>query len=273
MFTTLKTLNATEGRVGGYLIVWGSPQQRDLQGEYFTPETELALEWYAERPVLYHHGLDGALKAAVIGTIDTLKPDAAGLWAEAQLDLRKRYVRTVLQLVERGILDWSSNSLPHLVEIADDGHIRRWPLIEGSLTPAPAEPRRTDVQTIKSAYGALGLDTERLTLPDNPSPTGEPMDNELPLINDEPKTPARKRLPLANREDATKTRITVTSPYDRYDAMDMLHGYVLLRSTKHFQGVSQPFANALAHKVQKAGLTGLKADELSYSTQAGFGDD
>lgn len=273
MFTTLKTLNTTEGRIGGYLIVWGNPQQRDLQGEYFTPETELALDWYAQRPVLYHHGLDGALKAAVIGTIDTLKLDTTGLWAEAQLDLRKRYVRTVLKLVENGILGWSSGSLPHLVDVADDGHIRRWPLIEGSLTPAPAEPRRTDVQTIKSAYGALGLNTERLTLPDKQSPTGELMDNELTLINDEPETPARKRLPIANREDATKTRITVTSPYDRYDAMDMLHGYVLLRSTKHFQGVTQPFANALAHKVHKAGLTGLKADELSYSTQAGFGDD
>ncbi len=35
MHTTLKTINAAEGRVGGYLVVWGNPQQRDLQGEYF----------------------------------------------------------------------------------------------------------------------------------------------------------------------------------------------------------------------------------------------
>lgn len=99
------------------------------------------------------------------------------------------------------------------------------------------------------------------------------MDNELNLLHEEAETPARKRLPVASREDAVKSRISVTSPYDNYDAMDMLHGYVLLRAAKNFQGVSQTFANALAHKVNKAGLTGIKSDELSYSTQAGFGDE
>jgi hypothetical protein len=90
MKTTLKTLDAAAGRVGGYLIVWGSQKQRDLQGEYFTPETELGLSWYDRRPVLYHHGLDGALKSPVIGTIDTRVVDETRVWAEAQLDLRHR---------------------------------------------------------------------------------------------------------------------------------------------------------------------------------------
>ncbi|MBC7814983.1 MAG: hypothetical protein H7175_27745, partial [Burkholderiales bacterium] len=57
--TAVKMIDAVEGRVGGYLVVWGDSQRRDLQGEYFTPETDLGLAWYAQRPVLYHHGLDG----------------------------------------------------------------------------------------------------------------------------------------------------------------------------------------------------------------------
>ena len=85
--------------------------------------------------------------------------------------------------------------------------------------------------------------------------------------------PARKRLPVADRDDAIKSHISVTSPYDSLDALDMLHGYVLLRQGKSFQGVSQRYANALAHKVQKAGLSAIKSDELTYSTQAGFGDE
>ena len=104
MQTTLKTLDAEAGRVGGYLVVWGSHDRRDLQGEFFTPETELGLDWYDKRPVLYHHGLDGDLKAAVIGTIDTLVADETGVWAEAQLDLRQRYVRAVQKLVDKGVL-------------------------------------------------------------------------------------------------------------------------------------------------------------------------
>ncbi len=288
MHTTLKAINAAEGRVGGYLVVWGNPQQRDLQGEYFSPESELGLDWYDQRPVLYHHGLDGNMKAAVIGVIDRLKADTTGVWAEAQLDLRQRYVRTVLKLVEKGILGWSSGSLPHLVDVANDGHIKRWPIVEGSLTPTPAEPRRTDVHTLKSAYAALGLDTKHLDLPDQG--TGLPLANPQPTISGEkPMTdthfttdisdttdnqqPARKRLPVADRDDAMKSHITVTSPYDNLDALDMLHGYVLLRQAKSFQGVSQRYANALAHKVQKAGLSAIKSDELTYSTQAGFGDE
>ncbi len=316
MQTTLKMLNAAEGRVGGYLIVWGGPEQRDLQGEYFTPETELGLEWYEQRPALYHHGLDGSLKAAVIGVIDQLKADETGVWAEAQLDLRQRYVRTIHKLIERGVLGWSSGSLPHLVEVAEDGRIKRWPIVEGSLTPTPAEPRRTDVRTLKSAYEALGLSDafrvmsnegdENLSPlahnhphPPAPSPlrregeiissppTPAPRDGDHETTNptykgdtmhddamtQEHERPARKRLPVASREEALKFQTSVGSPYDNLNALDMLYGYVLLRSGKSFQGVSERYANALAHKVSKAGLAATKADELSYSTQVGFGDE
>src|SRR5689334_11454455 len=98
---------------------------------------------------------------------------------------------------------------------------------------------------------------------------------DMPYVSDNTdiEQPARKRLPVADRDDAIKSHISVTSPYDNLDALDMLHGYVLLRQGKSFQGVSQRYANALAHKVQKSGLSAIKADELSYSTQAGFGDE
>ena len=37
------------GRVGGYLVVWGDDARRDLQGEYFSPETDRA-DWYRAAP-------------------------------------------------------------------------------------------------------------------------------------------------------------------------------------------------------------------------------
>ena len=256
---------------GGYLVVWGDASTRDLQGEYFTPATDFALDWYDERPVLYHHGLDGNLKAAVIGKIDRLTVDEVGIWAEAQLDLHKRYVRAVQRLVEKGVLNWSSGSLAHLVDVADDGTIKRWPLVEGSLTPTPAEPRRTDVQTIKSAYSALGLtpppepddstadntsqrpsDTNTAHQPMHTTKGHQPMQNH----NMQNQTPPRKRLPLASEQDAAP-RITVGSEFDNLAAADMLHGYMLLRAGKSFQGVSERYANALSHKIQQAGLTAM----------------
>ena len=142
--------NPDEGRVGGYLVAWGNPSQRDLHGEYFTPDTDFSLDWYPRRPALFHHGLDGTMKSTLIGAITSIKADDVGLWAEAQLDMHSKYVQAIMQMVKQGALGWSSGSLPHLVEVDNEGHIRRWPIVEGSLTPTPAEPFRTTVGAIKS---------------------------------------------------------------------------------------------------------------------------
>ena len=269
----VKMMDAPAGRIGGYLLVWGKPARRDLQGEYFTPQTDMGLDWYDQRPVLYHHGLDGALKAAVIGVMDTLRPDEIGLWAEAQLDLRQRYVRAVQRLINQGILSWSSGSLPHLVEVAASGQIKRWPIVEGSLTPAPAEPRRTDVQTLKRAYKSLGLDLARLELDAAAAPKTNSGAKKGYEMTEETRT-APKRLPLADAGEAFKmARIEVGSEFDALNAMDMLHGYMLLRSAKSFHGVSERYSKALAHKIGKAKWKAAKANELSYSAQTGFGDE
>lgn len=265
----VKSINAEAGRVGGYLVVWGDNQTRDLEGDYFSPDTDFALDWYDRRPVLYHHGLDGALKAALVGEIDVLRADEIGIWAEAQLNLHQRYVQAVYELIERGVLSWSSGSLPHLVQRADDGHITQWPLIEGSLTPMPAEPRYTDVHTVKGAYKALGLDTNRFDHQPS-SPNGDQPMNNTPTPPQQP----LKRLPHpAEATKAGSPRIEVGSTYDQLSAEDLLHGYVMLRHAKAFRGVSEQYANALAHKVNKAKLSAMKANELSYSTQVGFGDE
>jgi hypothetical protein len=300
--SAVKTINAEEGRVGGYLVVWGDANTRDLQGEYFTQKTDFALDWYEARPMLYHHGLDGDLKAAVIGHIEHLRLDEIGIWAEAQLDLRQRYIRAVQRLVDKGILHWSSGSLAHLVEVDGNGEIKRWPLVEGSLTPTPAEPRLTDVQTIKSAYEMLGLDFPH---PPFPSPILKEGESNLGNLTDsqgrekispyavggdlergnnetenemkgnfpmQEQTIGRKQLPVASQNDA-RNQIVVSSEFDTMEALDMLYGYMLLRAGKSFQGVSERYANALSYKVQKAGLNAIKADELAYSTQTGFGDE
>ncbi len=270
---TVKMIDAPAGRIGGYMLVWGEADRRDLQGEFFTPHTDVGLDWYEQRPVLYHHGLDGALKAAVIGVIDTLRPDDTGLWAEAQLDLHKRYVRAVRRLVDLGVLSWSSGSLPHLVDVDEDGRIKCWPIVEGSLTPTPAEPRQTDVQTLKSAYKSLGLDLSRLGIEATGSPNLDGAGQKGEAMT-ESSSAAIKRLPLADEREAIRAgRIKVGSEFDSLDAMDMLHGYMLLRSTKSFQGVSERYSNALSQKVGKAELSAIKADELAYSTQTGFGDE
>jgi hypothetical protein len=57
--------------------------------------------------------------------------------------------------VVNGKLGWSSGSIPHMVDATPDGRILMWPIVEGSLTPTPAEPQRTTVQAIRSRIAAL----------------------------------------------------------------------------------------------------------------------
>ncbi len=150
-----------DGELGGYLIVWGSENQRDKQGEFFTPDTELRLDWFKERPILYHHGLDGKLDSWEIGKIKELRKDAIGIYARGQLDINhkdphmKEAIRGIWGHVKKGALGWSSGSMGHLVEVAKNGQILKWPLVEGSLTPSPAEPHRTKVDAIKLANQQL----------------------------------------------------------------------------------------------------------------------
>ncbi len=168
---TVKALNPTGDRIGGYLIRFGNVQQRDLDGEFFTPQTEYGLNWpIPVRPMFYHHGKDPNVKGVLIGVIDTLRADDTGIWAEAQIDQYNRYHKAIAELVKRGVLAWSSGTLPNLAKKARNGQIIAWPIIEGSLTPTPTEPRGTGVAhladpgEVERAYKSLNLPTNLMVL-------------------------------------------------------------------------------------------------------------
>jgi HK97 family phage major capsid protein len=204
--TTVKALDETGDRVGGYLVVWGSPNQKDLQGEYFTPGTEFCLEWYPKRPALYHHGQDAKAQATLIGTIDTIEADDIGLWAEAQLTKRNKYADAVRELVAKGALAWSSGTTPGLAVRGKGGQITRWPIIEGSLTPTPAEPRYTGIshiapaKAVAMAYKALNIPADRFLLPEQDDEPGGAQDSaRLDNASQEPAA-AIKSIPTVTAE-------------------------------------------------------------------------
>ncbi len=137
--------------VGGYGIVWGDPEHKDLTGDYFTPRTDFWFDRLTEHPMaLYHHAMDSEVKATVLGHISTKTADDIGLWVEAQINKAEAYAQGIRQLVNQGLLGFSSGSVPHLVQKEADGEIRSWPIVEFSLTPTPAEPRTLGVSELKS---------------------------------------------------------------------------------------------------------------------------
>ena len=143
------------GRVGGYLVRFGTPDATDLVGDYFTNATDYDLEadGTGKSTVLYHHGMDETLKRRKLGRAD-LRTDGIGVWMEAQLAMRDEYDQAIYGMIEAGKMGLSSGTAPHLVErkAHDNGayEITRWPLgLDASITPIPAEPR-TSVIPLKA---------------------------------------------------------------------------------------------------------------------------
>jgi hypothetical protein len=121
-------------------IPFGGPFKggKDLDGEYFSPRTDIKADWFPTRPVLWHHGGDQAVKDAILGTEDELVKEDDGWWGTMWLDRSARYWAQVSALLAAGKVYGSSGALGHLVQKAKDGEILTWPHIEQTLTPTPA---------------------------------------------------------------------------------------------------------------------------------------
>jgi hypothetical protein len=144
-----------DGKVGGYLVLFGSPSKTDLTSkrDYFTPETDFGLDLATKSRAIYDHGLDATVGKLPIGIVE-LKADVKGIWAEGQIKARDDYEAMVKAIIGKDIpeliaakkLGWSSGTAAHLVERVEQPNgshwIKSWPLgLDASLTPTPCEPR------------------------------------------------------------------------------------------------------------------------------------
>lgn len=128
------------------------PFTTDTDDERFTKHTDLCLDWFPQRPLLYHHGLDKAHAAVKVGTVpgSDFEERESGIWAQSQLDANAKYRKRIDELIEQGALGYSSGAYPHLASKSRTGDITRWPWVELSLTPVPAHPGTLGVHYIKS---------------------------------------------------------------------------------------------------------------------------
>lgn len=160
-----------KGRVGGYLVTFSKEDgtEKDLAGEYFTAKTYLGPADGNGAEALFDHGFPvpaesfhkegktltkaekeylAALSELTFAPLKT-KRDLVGIWAETVLNLADDYEKRVYSLAKSGKLGWSSGTAGHRVKRTRDGEILSWPILEGSLTPCPCEPRNK-AMTMKS---------------------------------------------------------------------------------------------------------------------------
>lgn len=159
--TVYQAVKFTEGEdslIEGLAIPFGAVKGKDIDGEDFGADTDLCLDWFPEgRPILYHHGLNGAIKTEVVGRQKTVSMVEEGAFVQAELDKRSRWYGRVKKLIDAGALGFSSGAMAHLVTATKSGHITRWPWVELSLTPTNAHPG-AEVYAVKADLGSFTSD-------------------------------------------------------------------------------------------------------------------
>ena len=157
-YSAVRAIDLDKGKLEGLAIPFGGPLNgRDLHGETFTKDTDFALDWFSERPLLYQHGQDKALKLVPVGRQTTNEMKDDGVWAQAQMDTSNEYWGKIQELVDKGRLYFSSGSMGHLVQ-KSAGIIKQWPWVELTLTPNPANPYAVlDASESAKAFKAVGL--------------------------------------------------------------------------------------------------------------------
>lgn len=164
-----------EGRIGGYAILWGNESQKDLDGQYFTKETEDLLTVFkamGKIPWLVQHATDDVIKSVPVAEVTTLEPDESGLWFEAKVIAHDLYKNYVSRLINAGKLFSSVGALPASVKSEKTGFISRFAVVELSGTWSPADPHQVingySVSELKTHYDKLGIDSTGL-FDDEPS--------------------------------------------------------------------------------------------------------
>ncbi len=165
-----------EMKIAGYLVMYGDEKNVDLQGDFFTPETDFDLVGDSDKRFGYHdHGMDVTFKNQKIG-VGTLTKKEKGVWLEAQLNRSSEYAQMVYDLAEKGELGLSSGSIAHLVrreKVGKSYKFTHWPIGEWSTTVQPAEPRTKRVFPLKSLFAAEEEITGELPQEEVPEVTGK----------------------------------------------------------------------------------------------------
>lgn len=111
---------------------------QDLEGEFFTKETNFYLENFERLPVLYGHNQKEI--RGVIGKATVERIDDVGILFNIIIDRANKYKELVKKLVEMGKLGLSSGTAEQFFS-KEANMIKEWGLVELSLTETPAEPR------------------------------------------------------------------------------------------------------------------------------------
>ena len=257
-------------KLGGYLVRFGDPSNPDLTGDYFTKNTdfgnaETSLSWFNHRyPVKSSKGVtqykDELPEAK-------LTKDDNGIFAEIVLSARNEYEKDIAALGLAGNLAWSSGTASHLVDRKEVGkglyEITRWKLgLDASLTPTPAEPRKTNqVMSLKSLY----MEKNEMETPDVKSLVEDAVKSalEAKALADEAKAKEAEALKNAEAEGYKKALEEIKNgkapAYNRITEQGFSEEKDAVPAFKHWLKTGQTNGGLISPDSSFAGIPSAKA--------------
>ena len=186
-------------KLGGYLIRFGDSKNPDLEGDYFTKNTDFgdakqSDTWFNHRlpiRVKKHNNIE-VKYTEPLSNKATLAIDDVGVFAEVVIEARNEYEKTIAELGLAGKLAWSSGTASHLVDrkAIKNGvwEVTRWRLgLDASLTPHPAEFRKTNqilpIKSLLTSHAALPVEEDNQ--PNQNKQTNQPVTKQRENIMEE----------------------------------------------------------------------------------------
>jgi len=146
-------------------VPYGGPYDggTDYHGEFFTRDTDLWLDKFPKRPIVYYHGFEDPLPEIIGEELEWWR-DEEGVWFKVRLDKTREYARRVYEAAKKGLATASSGAIGHLVRTKENGEIVVWPIGEISLmdeSKRPANPlARVELAHAKAVFERAGLPHE-----------------------------------------------------------------------------------------------------------------
>jgi len=143
---------------------FGSPEDLDWDGQFFSPKTDFMLELGETRPVLYMHGRGPEGKPLqspeVVGKAVAVKKDEKGLWFEVILDVTKALGKRLWEKALKGLVRASTGCVAHLFREGDKGEILKWNIGELSLLDLGQNRRPANDNAIAVALKSVYADAD-----------------------------------------------------------------------------------------------------------------
>lgn len=147
-------------------VPFGSPSDRDSDGEFFTAQTKLHLDKFPTPPLVFFHGYNEQkqpdAQPIYVGKTTGYEVRKDGVWFRGVLDKAVAQAKAVWDAAQQGMARASSGSIAHLVRKAANGQLLEWPLAELSVFDTfngknPANRRAVVTPVMKMVYEQAGL--------------------------------------------------------------------------------------------------------------------